>query len=103
MSSSSGQENDDAGNTDRSDRDREDEANSAEELIAKVGTRCKTLMRDNVPIQDVAGPQFSKEGVKEAMKGAKKVNKIAPNMILNNAILGQYHKVKANGYCQKFY
>ena len=60
-------------------------------------------MRDNIPVQEVAGHQLSKEGVKEAMKGAKRVDEIASNMIFNNTILGHYHKVKANGYGQKFY
>ena len=80
MSSSSSEE-DEAGNTDNSER--EDEADSAEELIAKVSTGCKTLIHDNSPSQDMNGPQLSKEGVKNAMKGTKRVDKVAPNMILN--------------------
>ena len=51
-------------------------------------------MRDNIPVQDVAGHQLSKEGVKEAMKGTKRVNEIAPNMILKKKILDHYHNVK---------
>ena len=47
---------------DRSDRDTEDEDDSTEELIANVGTECETLIQDNVPKQDVAGSQLSKEG-----------------------------------------
>ena len=37
-------EDDNVGDTDHSDRDKEDEAGSAEELIARVGTECKTLI-----------------------------------------------------------
>ena len=90
MSSRSDEEDDATGDTDRSDRDKEDEPDSAEELIAKVGTKCKTLIHDNVSRQDVAGPQLSKEGVKEAMKGAKRVDEIARN----KTILDHYHNVK---------
>ena len=45
-------------------------------------------------MQDVAGPQLSKETVKEAMRGAKSVDEIAPNMILNNTILDHYHNIR---------
>ena len=69
MSSSLDKEDNNVGDTNHSDRDKEDKADSAEELIAKVDTKCKTLIHDQFPKQDVAGPQLSKEGVKEAMKG----------------------------------
>ena len=52
------------------------------------------MFHDNALLQDVSGPQLSKEGVKNAMKEAKKVDEVAPNMILNEAILSHYHKVK---------
>ena len=48
--------------TDRSDRDKEDEADSTGELNANMGTECKTLIHDNVRKQDVASFQLSKEG-----------------------------------------
>ena len=102
MSSSLAEEDDDAGDTNNSDREMEDKADSAEEQMAKVSTRCKILIRVNVLIQDVSGPQLSKEGVKNAMKGAKRVDEIAPNMILNEAILGHYHEVRTNDYGQSF-
>ena len=35
----------------------------------------------------MARPQLSKEAIKEAMKGAKRVDKITPNMILNQTIM----------------
>ena len=100
MSSSLAEEDDDVGDTNNSDREMEDKADSAEELMAKVSTRCKILIRVNVLIQDVSGPQLSKEGVKNAMKGAKRVDEIAPNMILNETILGHYHEVRTNDYGQ---
>ena len=43
MSSSLDEEDDDSGDTDRSDRYKEDKADSAEVLIAEVGTECKNL------------------------------------------------------------
>ena len=109
MSLSSDEEEDNVGVTecspltDRSDGDKEDEADSTEELIAKVGTECKTLIHDNIPTQDVAGPQLSKE----TMKGAKRVDEISPNMILNKTILDHYHNVKIDDlnrglYCYFF-
>ena len=82
MSSSSNEE--DVGTSecspvnDRSDGDEGGETDSTEEVAAK----------------DVAGPQLSKETVMEAMKGAKRVNKVAPNLILNQTILDHYHNVR---------
>ena len=100
MSSSSDEEEDYVGVTERSpvtdcsDGDEKDKADSTEELVAKVGIECKALVHDNTPMQDVAGPQLSKETVKEAMKGAKRVDEINPNMILNKTILNHYHNVR---------
>ena len=100
MSSSSDDEEDDVGVTerspvtDRSDGDEKDETDSTEELAAKVGMECEALVHNNTPMQDVAGPQVSKETVKEAMKGAKRFEEIAPNMILNKTILDHYHNVR---------
>ena len=62
-----------------------------------VGIKCKPLVHDNFTKQDVAGPQLSKEGVKEAMKEAKRVDKVAPNMILNKTILDHYHNELLGG------
>ena len=62
--------------SDHSNRDRGDEVNFAEELTAK----------------DVAGPQLSKKRVMEAKRGAKRVDKISSNMILNITILVHYQK-----------
>ena len=76
------------------DGDEKDKADSTEELATKVGIECEALVQDNTPMQDVAGPQLSKEIVKEAMKGAKIVDKISPNIILNKTILDHYHNVR---------
>ena len=90
VSWSSDKEEDEVGDTerspvtDRSDGDEKDEADATEELAAKVGIECEALIHNNTPMLDVAGPQLSKETVNEAMKGAKRVDEIAPNMILNN-------------------
>ena len=35
----------------------------------------------------MAGPQLSKEAIKEAMKGSKRADEITPKMILNQTIL----------------
>ena len=35
------------------------------------------------------------------MKGATRVNEIAPNMILNQTILDHYHNVRVEGHCQE--
>ena len=48
---------------------------------------------EEVAAKDVAGPQLSKEVIKTAVKGTKRHNKIAPNMVLNQAILDHYHTV----------
>ena len=48
---------------------------------------------EEVAVKDVAGPQLSMEVVKTAMKGTKRHNKIAPNMIINQAILDHYRTV----------
>ena len=53
----------------------------------------KVHSTEEVAAKDVAGPQLSKEMVKTAMKGTKRVDEIAPNMILNQAILDHYHNV----------
>ena len=50
--------------------------------------------------KDVARPQLSKETVKEAMRGAKRVNKIAPNKILDQTILDCYHNVRMDNQDQ---
>ena len=49
----------------------------------------------------MARPQLSKEAIKEAMKGAKRVNKITPNMILNQTILDHYHNVRPDDQDQE--
>ena len=42
----------------------------------------------------MAGPQLSKEAIKEAMKGSKRADEITPKMILNQTILDHYHNVR---------
>ena len=49
----------------------------------------------------MARPQLSKEAIKEAMKGAKRVDKITPNMILNQTILDHYHNVRPDDQDQE--
>ena len=49
----------------------------------------------------MARPQLSKETIKEAMKGAKRVDKIIPNMILNQTILDHYHNVRPDNQDQE--
>ena len=51
---------------------------------------------DEVAAKDVARPQLSKETVKMAMKGAKRVDEIAPNMVLNQTILDHYHNARVD-------
>ena len=82
MSLSSDEEDDDVGAPSSlvhnlSDEEEDGEVNSTEEVAA----------------EDLAGPQLSKETVKTAMKGTKRVDEITPNMILNQAILYHYHNV----------
>ena len=76
--------------------DREEEADSAEESIAKVSTRVQTSIHNNALFQDMSGPQLSKEGFKNAMKGAKRVDEVAPNVILKEEIVSHYHKVRCD-------
>ena len=49
---------------------------------------------EEVSAKDVAGPRLTKEAIKEAMKGNKRVDKITPNMVLNQTILDHYHNVR---------
>ena len=42
----------------------------------------------------MAGPQLTKETVKEAMMGANRVDESAPNMILNQTIMVHYQNVR---------
>ena len=49
---------------------------------------------EEVPAKDMAGPQFTKEAVAEAMKNSRRVDKITPNMVLNQAILEHCHNVR---------
>ena len=49
---------------------------------------------EEISAKDVAGPQVTKEAIKEAMKGNKRVDKITPNMFLNQTILDHYHNVR---------
>ena len=86
MSLSLDEEDDDIGAPsspvhERSNKEEEGEAHSTEEVAAN----------------DVAGPQLSKATVKTAMKGAKRVDEIALNMILNQTILDHYHNVREPG------
>ena len=43
--------------------------------------------------QDVSGPQLSKETAKSAMKGRKRLDEVAPNIVLNDEIMDHYHQV----------
>ena len=38
-------------------------------------------------------PQLSKETVKSAMKGHKRLDEVAPNIVLNEEIMDHYHQV----------
>ena len=84
ISLSSDEEEDEVGALERlpvhahSDKEERGDADFTEELAAK----------------DVAGPQLSKGTVKEAMKGAKRVDKIAPNTNLNQTIMDHYHNIR---------
>ena len=49
---------------------------------------------EKVSAKDVAGPQLTKEAIKEAMKGNKRVDEITTNMVLNQTILDHYHNVR---------
>ena len=49
---------------------------------------------EEVSTKDVAGPQLTKEAIKEAMKGNKRVDEITPNIVLNQTILDHYHNVR---------
>ena len=89
MSLSSDEEDEDVGAPsspvhERSNKEEEGEVHSTEQVAAK----------------DIVGPRLSKETVKTAMKGAKRVDEIAPNMILNQTILDHYHNVREPGQGQ---
>ena len=43
--------------------------------------------------QDASGPQLSKEIVKSAMKGRKRLDEVAPTIVLNEEIMDHYHQV----------
>ena len=46
----------------------------------------------------MAGLHLSKETAKKAMRGAKRVDEIAPNMILNQMILNHYHSARMDDH-----
>ena len=48
----------------------------------------------NGQLHNGSGPQLSKESVKSAMKGAKRVIEMGPNMIFNEELVNHYHKVE---------
>ena len=48
----------------------------------------------NGQLHNGSSPQLSKESVERAMKGAKRVIEMGPNMIFNEEIVSHYHKVE---------
>ena len=42
--------------------------------------------------EDPSGPQLSKAGAREAMREAKRVDRVTPNMTLNGALMDLYHE-----------
>ena len=43
-------------------------------------------------------PQLSKETVKSAMEGRKRLDEVTPNIVLNEEIMDHYHQVNMIDY-----